>query len=421
MKVIVLFFILVSFAATAQVTNHKLADLDSDKSAPGAAIAISPKNNKNMVAYAAGKVMYSNDAGVTWMESSFRFGDSGTSMPALTSDSKGNFYLVYSTATFTDIFCTTSTDDGKTWSIPFSVVGESNRQQYNPSVAPFPRKEEVMITWTQSDQYGSNAEDCKSDIMMVTGSGKKWSKPLKVNQTTGNCLDEDFTLRGSSPVIGHDGKIFIIWSGQGAMFYDRSYDGEMWISTDLAIAEQVGGWNLDMPGFGRVANNSVLTVDNSPSRIRGTLFMAYSDLKSGETDGDIWLMRSVNRGDNWTIAARINQDEPGREQFLPKICIDPGSGFVYILYYDRRNYSDNQTDVYLAWSSDGGNQFKEKKLNEKPFTPALDSKTAMANYLGISAQKGVVVPVWTAINGDNQEVWATVLKEFELNAPPASK
>lgn len=103
----------------------------------------------------------------------------------------------------------------------------------------------------------------------------------------------------------------------------------------------------------------------------------------------------------------------------PRICIDPASGFVYILYYDRRNYTDNQTDVYLAWSTDGGNQFKEKKISEKPFTPALDSRTAMANYLGLSAQKGLIIPVWTAINGNKQEVWTAVIKEYELNPAPA--
>jgi len=243
---------------------------------------------------------------------------------------------------------------------------------------------------------------------------------LQVNQTKGNCLDGDFTVRGSVPIIGHDGKIFILWSGRGATFYDRSYDGDMWLSTDLAIVEQVDGWNIEVAGFGTIANNAVLAVDNSPSRIRGTLFMAYSDTRSGVKDGDVWLMRSVNRGDNWTVAARINQDEPGREQFLPRMFIDPASGIVYLLYYDRRNYEDNQTDVYLAWSTDGGSQFKEKKINEKPFTPALDSKTAMANYLGLSAQKGLIIPVWTVINGDKQEVWTAIVKEYELNPAPAA-
>jgi len=172
MRFFVLFLILVSSAATAQVTNYKLADLDNETSSPGAAIAVSPKNNKNMVAYAAGKVMYSNDGGVTWKQSTFTFGETGSALPSMTADTKGNFYMVYSTSAFTDIFATSSGDDGKTWSVPFSISAPSTRQQYNPSITAHPKKEEVMVTWTQTDQYGANAEDCTSDIMMVTGSGK---------------------------------------------------------------------------------------------------------------------------------------------------------------------------------------------------------------------------------------------------------
>jgi hypothetical protein len=114
------------------------------------------------------------------------------------------------------------------------------------------------------------------------------------------------------------------------------------------------------------------------------------------------------------VPARINQDKPGRYQFLPRISIDPTTGFVYILYYDRRDYTDNQTDVYLSWSTDGGNQFKEKKLTEKPFVADLSDRNYLEDYLNISVHKGVIVPVWIAINNGKQEVYTTVIKHEEL-------
>jgi hypothetical protein len=273
-----------------------------------------------------------------------------------------------------------------------------------------------MINWTQVDKFESKEDSCKSEIMVASSGngGKKWETPIRVNQQSGNCIDEDFTLRGSQPLIVYDGKLFIMWSGQGAMFYDRSYDGKKWISSDLAISEQVGGWTLTVPGFGGVANTPRIAVDNSASRMHGTLFLIYADIKSGDTDSDIWLMRSVSRGDNWTVPARINQDKPGHHQFLPHISVDAANGFTYILYYDRRDHTDNQTDVYLAWSTDGGNQFKEKKLNEKPFTPDLVGKDYMEDYLSISAQKGVIVPVWTQIDGNKQEVYTMVIRQEDL-------
>ncbi len=409
---VVLFLFLIGFSASAQIKSYKLGDVEGGVTA-GTSVAVNPKNGKGIVAYAAGKMFVSNDAGTTWSTSLQLPADlKGT--PNVAIDSKGNFFVVYST--FTQIVSHHSTDDGKTWSEPVVISALPRKDQYNPGVVANPKKEGLMVTWTVASKVGLEADTCKSNIMFSTSGngGKKWSEAKKVNQNNGNCLDEDFTLRGSTPVLGADGKQFIVWAAQGAMFYDRSYDGDMWISTDLAITEQVGGWTLTIPGFGKVANTPSVTIDNSASRIHGTLFLTFADLKSGDNDTDVWLLRSVNRGDNWTVAARINQDKPGRDQFLPRISIDPSNGFVYILYYDRRDYTDNQTDVYLAWSTDGGNQFKEKKITEKPFIADINSQDYLTDFIDLSAQKGIIVPVWTASENGKQQVWTAVIKHEDL-------
>lgn len=413
MRGFALLLLFVSSVASAQIASKKIGELTGTPTLAGASVAVSQKNNKNIVAYAAGKVMYSNDAGTTWNESKLQIPEvKGT--PSIASDSKANFFVIYSTTG--QIVCHHSMDDGKTWSNPMIVATTPGKEVYNQAVSTHPKKEELVVTWTQSDKIGSEEEACKTEIMLSSSGngGKKWSKPVQINQHSGNCLDEDFTVRGSNPVVGLDGKTFVLWANQGGLFYDRSYDGQMWISSDLAVNEQVGGWTLNVPGFGKIANTPSAGIENSPSRIHGTLFLVYSDLKSGDKDADIWLVRSVNRGDNWTVQARINQDNPGRDQFMPRIAIDQASGWVYIIYYDRRDYTDNQTDVYLAWSRDGGNQFKELKLNEKPFVPDLKSQDYMTDYLDVSAQKGIVVPVWTLINGTKQEVMTAVIKQEDL-------
>lgn len=408
-----IFFLVVTLCAEAQIKTYKLGDVENPSMA-GASVAVSPKNGKNIVVFAGGKLFASHDAGVTWNASSLQLPPEVKGTPNVTADSKGNFFIVYST--FSQIIDHYSTDDGKTWSEPVIVAPPAARDQYNPGIVANPKREGLVVTWTQAGRFGVDSDTCKSNVMLTTSGngGKKWSRPIKVNQNAGNCLDEDFTLRGSTPIVGADGKTFVVWASQGAMFYDRSYDGDMWISTDLAITEQVGGWTLSMPGFGKVANTPSATIDNSASRIHGTLFLTYSDVKSGDDDADVWLTRSVNRGDNWTVAARINQDKPGRDQFLPRISIDPSNGYVYILYYDRRDYTDTQTDVYLAWSTDGGNQFKEKKITEKPFVAEIASDNYLTNFIALSAQKGIIAPVWTSSENGKQQVWTAVIKHEDL-------
>lgn len=404
---------LVTGTAEAQVKTYKFGELDNNALA-GARVAVSPRNSKNILAFGAGKFFVSNDAGATWKQSPLQLPADVKGTPNITVDSRGNFFVVYST--LNQIVSHNSTDDGVSWSEPVVIGAANNRDQYNPGIVANPRKEGLIVTWTQSGKYGLQSDTCKSNIMLSTSTngGKKWSKAILVNQNPGNCTDDDFTVRASLPIWVNDGKMFVVWSGKGSMFFDRSYDGSMWISTDLTIREQVGGWALNIPGFGKVYNPPSATVDNSASRITGTLFTTYSDQSSGENDTDIWLTRSVNRGDNWTVPARINQDKPGRDQFLPKISIDPSTGFVYIVYFDRRDYSDNQTDVYLSWSTDGGNQFKEKKLTEKPFTPDINASDLMTDYIDLSVQKGLIVPVWTGFEDGKQQVWTAVIKFEEL-------
>lgn len=411
---VILFLLLIVFCAgdvRAQIKNQKLGGLESGVA--GARVAISPRNNKYILAYGAGKIFVSGDGGATWNTSALQLPANITGTPNLTIDSKGNFFVIYST--LTQLISHSSTNNGESWSEPVIIPAAAGRDHYNPAITASTRKEELVLTWTQAGKAGSEADTCKAHIMLsVSSGGKKWSKPIVVNQNPGNCRDEDFTPRGSSPVIAADGKKFVVWANHGSIFYDRSYEGNIWISTDLSFNEQVGGWTLTKPGFGKMANTPSAAVDNSASRLQGTLFVTFSDQRSGEDDNDIWLMRSVNRGDNWTAAARVNQDKPGREQFLPRISVDPSSGFVYIVYYDRRDYTDSQTDVYIAWSVDGGNQFKEKKITEKPFIPEINAKDYMIDYIDLSVQKGIIVPVWTGFANGKQELWTTVIKQEEL-------
>jgi hypothetical protein len=82
------------------------------------------------------------------------------------------------------------------------------------------------------------------------------------------------------------------------------------------------------------------------------------------------------------------------------------------VYYDRRAYDDLQTDVYLAYSMDGGGTFKETKISESPFIPT-DTKF-FGDYTNIAAHKGVIAPIWTRMDDGRTSVYTAVIKEEEL-------
>ena len=154
----------------------------------------------------------------------------------------------------------------------------------------------------------------------------------------------------------------------------------------------------------------VLMADNSKSQYRGSLYLVWADQRNGENDTDIWFTRSHNFGDNWSSPSRINNDGKGKHQYMPWITVDPETGYLYVLYYDRRNYEDNQTDVYLAYSTDGGASVKNALISDKPFHPREGEVFGDNNSL--SAHGGVVMPVWTRTDDGKTSIWtATITQE----------
>ncbi len=413
--------------SSAQFKNIKLAEYQEGVSPPlEPSIAINHKNPKNIVAgIGLNRIVYSMDEGNTWSELLIKspfgvFGD-----PAVISDSKGDLYYFHladpsgegrnNDGWLDRIVCQKSEDGGKTWSEGASIGNNPPMDQDKPWPAVHPKKQILYTTWTQFDKYGLKDPNCHSNILfsMSTNGGDKWSKPIQLNQNPGDCIDNDNTAEGAVPAVAVDGRIFVTWANQGVIYMDRSYDGgQTWLTNDLGIMKQTGGWSMDIPGLGRCNGLPVLMVDASSSKRQSLLYIVFADQRNGENDTDIWFIRSLDRGDHWTVPKRVNQDEPGKHQFMPWMTVDQTTGNIYIVYYDRRAYDDAQTDVYLAYSADGGTTFKEIKISESPFVPSIDK--FFGDYNNVSAHAGLVTPIWTRMDDGKTSVWTAVIKEEAL-------
>lgn len=388
-------------------------------------IAINPKNPDNIVAGSVlDNVYYTKDGGKTWKKQKLAspFGVYGD--PAIIADDKGKFYYFhlsdptggqggYDTEKLDRIVVQKSDDGGETWSAGESI-GLNHPKDQDKQWATTDGKGNVYVTWTQFDKYGDADPACQSNILFsMSRNGKKWTDPVVISQTPGNCIDDDNTAEGAVPAVTFDGKAFISWGNQGKIFLDRSFDGgERWLNNDITVTEQKGGWDISIPGHDRCNGMPVLMTDNSKGPYRGSLYIVWADQRKGEDDTDIWFTRSHNFGDNWSTPARVNDDGPGTHQYLPWMAVDQATGYVYIVYYDRRNYDDEKTDVYLAYSADGGGNFKNVKISEAPFTPQDDK--FFGDYNNISAHKGVITPIWTRMVDGKTSVWTAVIRQDDL-------
>lgn len=417
-------FLITTTFAQAQFKNIKLDEPTAKDYVCEPSIAINPKDPNNIVAASVlDNIYYTKDGGATWTKTKVKssFGVYGD--PSLVADAHGTFYFFhlsdptggsggYDSEKLDRIVVQKSDDGGVTWSDGESI-GFNHPKDQDKEWPTVDSKGNIHVAWTQFDKYGDPDPNCHSNIMFSSSkNGKKWSDPIQISQTPGNCVDDDNTAEGAVPAATIDGKLFVVWANQGKIYLDRSFDGSVWLSNDLAIADQAGGWDLKIPGHDRCNGMPVLMTDKSKGVYRGSLYVTWADQRNGQNDTDIWFIRSNNFGDNWSSPLRVNKDAPGKHQYLPWMAVDATTGFVYILYYDRSEYPDLQTDVFLAYSVDGGLSFRTTRISETPFVPSENS--FFGDYLNISAHKGVITPVWTRMDNGITSVWTAVIKQEDL-------
>lgn len=428
---LLILFLSTSLSSFAQFKNIKLDEATATNRACEPSITINRKDPNNIVAASIlDNIYYTFDAGVTWQSHKLTsplgvYGD-----PVVISDDKGNIYSFHlsdptgegwkNDKSLDQILCHISKDGGKTWEEGAPVGLNASKDQDKPW-ATTDSKGNIWVAWTQFDKYNSEDPNCQSNILLSSSSnGKKWSKPFQVSQTPGNCKDDDDTAEGAVPAIAVDGKAFVAWANQSKIFLDRSFNGGgLWLTNDIAIGQQPGGWDMKIPGHDRCNGMPVLMIDQSKSVYQNSLYMVWADQRNGENNTDVWFMRSTNFGDNWTTPIKLGEDKNNRHQYLPWMTVDQATGYIYTIFYDRGEYKDNQTDVCVAYSTNGGSSFKSVKISEAPFTP-VDS-TFFGDYNNIAAHKGIITPIWTRMDGGKTSVWTAIIKQADLiKAPEAT-
>ncbi|MEM9024361.1 MAG: sialidase family protein, partial [Bacteroidota bacterium] len=145
---------------------------------------------------------------------------------------------------------------------------------------------------------------------------------------------------------------------------------------------------------------------------RGTIYINWADQRNGVDNTDIWVTRSTDGGDTWSEPTRVNDDAGKAHQFFSWMAVDQTTGYLYVVFYDRRNHAEHETDVYLAYSTDGGASFTNVKISESPFVP--DKSVFFGDYNNISVHGGVIRPIWTRYAGRKLSIWTALINEKTL-------
>ena len=402
-----------TFQLQAQHQNILISDTNSPNEP---SIAINPKNTSQLVgASNIDNYYYSTDGGLNWSEGILASPHGVWGDPAIACDTTGSFYFFHlsnpPTGNWIDrIVCQRTPTPGGAWTTGTYTGLNGTKQQDKHWVTIERATNTIYMTWTEFDEYNSNLPSDSSRILFSKSGdqGQTWTTPLKINEISGDCLDEDNTVEGAVPAIGPNGEVYVSWAGPLGLVFDRSLDGgSTWLPQDISVTTIPGGWDFSIPNIYRANGLPITACDTSGGPNHGTIYINWSDQRNGVNNTDIWLVKSTNGGNTWSLPIKVNDDLTTRQQFFTWMTIDQVTGYLWFVFYDRRNYNDARTDVYMARSTDGGTTFQNFKISDSPFIP--DAGVFFGDYTNVTAYNDVVRPIWTRLDNFQLSVWTAIV------------
>jgi len=368
-------------------------------------IAVNPKNPQQVaVAWQINaSVAASEDGGRTWKiaenTAPREYRVSGD--VSITYDAAGRAVLCYIAfdklgtsqywaqgATRNGIFVRRSADAGHTWpAAAASVISHDSTPKIPFEDKPYilaategPHLGDLYLGWTQFTLSTTELLFSRS-----SDGGATWSKPIKLSSVSGLPRDDNGALEGFHGVVAPDGTIYTIWDDRDGIMMAVSHDGGVSFSKERRIIHAGPGF-FGITGVSRSNGFPQIGIDPRIS----TLYVAWSDYTNG--DIDVFVSLSGDRGQTWSAPVRVNNDpiHDGIDQFFQWMAVDPVSGAVNLVFYDRRP-DNKQTMVTLARSTDHGNTFKNYAFDKEAFQAEGDF---LGDYLALAAYGDKVFGAW---------------------------
>lgn len=365
---------------------------------------------------------YSFDEGETWGGEVQGAGGSNSGDPTTAISLNGRWFVNYiSNAMGQGV--SYSDDQGASWTVKTvapnpGYLADKNHMWIDNS-ASSPYEGNLYVAWTD---FGGSQD---GDVVMnhSTDNGETWSAGQNISSAIGGFN------QGVHIQTGPEGEVYAFYSnysgggGMKAIGMSRSIDGgETWEPAVKIITGLRGIREFSTLKTVRVNDFPVSAVDISSGSNSGNLYVVWANIgvpgiNTGD-DLDIYMVRSSDKGETWTDPIRVNQDpiNEGNIHYFPWIACDRGTGALNVVFYDDRNVSSTQTEVFCANSGNAGDTWEDFKVSDVAFTPSPIPGLAsnyFGDYLGITSKDGYVYPVWT----DNREGYAmTYCSPYKYNA-----
>ncbi|HIC90299.1 MAG TPA: exo-alpha-sialidase, partial [Anaerolineae bacterium] len=348
----------------------------------------------------------STDGGATWSQN--RNVTSGWGYrydPAIAIDGSGRLYVTWCEyGEASDIFVSTSSDDGDTWSDPVRVTDDTttNAYQYHPTIATLAAGNAVVawvdgrdntfhiyaaatsdggVTWSPNRRVDDKAStngtyaptiattpnghvhiawydyrNGNADIYAASSNdaGLTWSTNVRV--------DDDLAIsRQDSPLLlaTTDGTLWSIWRDWRASEHIRmaasSDDGATWTSS-TQVDDSTGDTDMASPILSGHSDNALVAL--------------WLDFRDGNYD--LRAASSADAGSTWSSSSQVNQDDIGRaQQYNVRLAVgDHGNALA--AWRDYQGYSGSR--LYAAFrpvTGTWGSNIRIDATNDSQYSPDL--------------------------------------------------
>jgi hypothetical protein len=292
-------------------------------------------------------------------------GSSGDNHPQVVSDGAGTWMAIWTadgvTGTDTDIFVSTSTDNGATWS-DLNLVNTHGTT--DSTFDSFPRVTtdgggNWVAVWQSGFNLGGTAgTDVDILVSTSTDNGVTWSAPALFNSngtadTTEDDLNAQVTTDGAGNWVGTWYSEFDLGSTAGTdfdIFVSSSTDnGVTWSAATLLNSNGTtdSGDDRDQQVATDAAGNWV------------AVWYSIEDLGStAGTDADIFVSTSTDNGGTWSSPALLNSNgtSDSGSDVDPQIATDAAGNWVAIWgsVEDLGGTAGTDADIFSSSSTDNG-------------------------------------------------------------------
>ncbi len=318
-----------------------------------------------------------------------------------------------------------------------------------------PERDVIYVTYTDFETYFQIlytgelplllAREVATTIRLVRSedNGLTWSDPAAVSPTVRRVFGEvdsspdapgvfgsDRVVQGSRPVVGPDGVLYVAW-------LDSTDDGSMEGLGELNVARSDdSGKTFTTPVIATVFNELPFRPRNAFFRYWASEFPKLSVAPDGDLylvyvgrpaekprdDGDVYFLRSTNRGKSWSSPTRLNDDDGNALQFFSEMDVG-ADGTIHVMWADMRDdpaqtryhiYYTQSTDKGATWGfemEELGLRVRDTRVTDFPSNPnrGFPYGLFIGDYFAIAAGEDDVYMAWAdtrlgEFGGTNQKI-----------------